>query len=188
MLPDHEMMIGRQRVLAADRFDSVPAASAGMHGAQRLARSRPRPFTFDRKNATFTRPSSSAGKSVELDAVAEIPDVDRKSIGHERRGAAAGIEPVQLLRLDLERQPVDLEQLRRPRARREDQSIGLVTPARGAHIDGAGRRDVPTFDALIEMQARAVVDGEVEMRANRFFGKDHAGFVLEQRDDLAAAA
>ena len=36
------------------------------------------------------------------------------------------------------------------------------------------------------MQVRAVVDGEVEMRANRFFGKDDAGFVLEQRDDVAA--
>ena len=39
---------------------SVPSASAGMHGASasRIASS---PFTFDLKNATFTRPSSSAG-------------------------------------------------------------------------------------------------------------------------------
>ena len=39
------------------------------------------------------------------------------------------------------------------------------------------RGDVPLLDALVEMDVRAVVDGDIEMRANRFFGKDDARFV-----------
>ena len=49
------------------------------------------------------------GEPVELDAGTKVPDVDWKSGGCERCGAAARLEPVQLLRFDLERQPVDLE-------------------------------------------------------------------------------
>ena len=36
------------------------------------------------------------------------------------------------------------------------------------------------------MHMGAVVDGEIEVRANRFFRKDDARFFFEQRDDLRA--
>ena len=95
---------------------------------------------------------------------------------------------MQLLRLDLERQPVDLEQRRRPRARREDQPLGLVAAARGAHFDRSRGDDVPVLDALVEMHVRAVVDGDIEMRADRLFGKHDAGFASRTTPRFPVAA
>ena len=45
-------------------------------------------------------------------------------------------------------------------------------------------RDGPLLHSLVEVHVRAVVDGDVEMRADRLLGKHDAGFVLEQRDGL----
>jgi hypothetical protein len=42
------------------------------------------------------------------------------------------------------------------------------------------------LDAFGEVRVRPVVDGGVEVRANRFFRKHHAGLVLEERHDFAS--
>jgi hypothetical protein len=60
MKPDHEMMIGRERVLATDGIDEHAVGERRQTRPERVA-DRVLPFTFDLKNATLTRPSSSAG-------------------------------------------------------------------------------------------------------------------------------
>ena len=97
-----------------------------------------------RKNATFTRPVVVGRESVELHAVAEIPDVDRKPIRRERRGAAArdrtSATPAARPRVAASR---ILNSSGAHAPGRQDQALGLVAAARGAHLDRPGRARRP---------------------------------------------
>ena len=90
-------------------------------------------------------------------------------------------EPVQLLRLDFERQPIGLEQLdaHEPGARIRRSASYRPRDVRTSIVpDGM---TCPSIDTLVEVQARTVIGRDVEVGADRFLGKHDAGFVFKQR-------
>src|SRR5689334_9304959 len=112
-------MVARQRVLAADRLNQRSVTECGKTWPQRLAH-RALACDLRSKERDLHAPFIVRGKSVELNAIAEIPDVNRKTIRVKWRRTTRRLEPMQLLRLHLEIEPGDFEYLRRPRSRRED--------------------------------------------------------------------